>query len=72
MSTVYAWGDHPQGRFAAGMDAVPGQVTDAVLRLETFGNGAEVSYTFLDNGSIEGRYVLNGETSIGRFTRTRP
>ena len=44
---IYAWGDHSGGRFTAGSTEASGQINDGTLTLDTFGNGANVSYLSL-------------------------
>lgn len=64
---VYAWGDHPKGRFSAGSTPVQGKIAGKVMTLNTFTNGAKVSYTMRGDGALEGAYDLNGEVSKGIF-----
>lgn len=66
---IYAWGDHARGRFKAGSTNVTGRIENGQLRLKQFENGARVTYRFLDDGALRGEYDLNGEISVGRFTR---
>jgi len=69
---VYAWGDHPRGRFTAGSSTARVQITGNTLTLKTFGNGAVVKYTLRPDGALDGSYDLNGDVSRGIFKKKIP
>ena len=66
---VYAWGDHPKGKFKAGSIPVDGMIDGGVLRLKPFENGANVTYTMQSDGTLEGAYDLGGAVSKGIFSK---
>jgi len=47
-----------------------GEITNDRLRLETFGNGADVSYWFSD-GKLKGTYTRNDNTSYVTLTKIK-
>lgn len=67
-SGIYAWGDR-QGSFRAGTHDFAGNINDGVLRLDTFRNGAIVTYLFRDDGALDGTYSRSGTVSKGVFVR---
>lgn len=69
VSTVYAWGDHPQGRFSAGTDSRKGQIENNVLVLDRFGNGAVAKFEMREDGTLDATYNLDGNISEGIFTK---
>lgn len=66
---VYAWGENP-GRFDPGFLETQGKIDNGVLTLATFGNGAKVTYAMSEDGSLSGKYLLNGRTTSGIFRKT--
>lgn len=69
VSTVYAWGDHPQGRFSAGTASRKGQIENSVLVLDRFDNGAVAKFEMRDDGTLDATYNLDGNISEGTFTK---
>ncbi len=69
VTVTYAWGDHPRGRFEAGRTEHDGQVTGNKLVLDEFSNGAQASYTMRADGKLDGRYVVNGDVTLGLFEK---
>ena len=64
----YSWGNLP-GSFNGGAVPFEGEISDGVLKLATFSNGANVSYRLIDERTLEGRYSLKGKVSTGRFIK---
>ena len=68
VEAVYAFGEL-RDRFGAGQTEVTGQIADGVLTLETFGNGAVVTYQFDSAAALAGRYSRDGNITNGVFTK---
>lgn len=69
VDAIYAWGDHPSGRFPAGHNFRKGRIEGDRLTLEPFGNGARVSYEYRPDDTLIGSYTRDGQTDTGRFRK---
>ncbi len=69
MSGIYAWGDMP-GRFEGGSSDVTGQISEQTLTLAPLGNGARVSYEMQPDGTLRGKYLHRGRTTVGSFSKS--
>lgn len=68
VTAIYGIGENP-GEWRAAYSEHKGSVVGDVLTLDRFGNGAVASYTMREDGDLDGRYVRDGNTSIGVFKR---
>lgn len=69
VSVVYAWGDHPRRRFFAGSTETTGRISDGVLALERFNNGAVAEFAMKEDGTLAASYDLQGNVSTAVFRK---
>lgn len=70
VAAIYAWGDHPDGRFQAGSVATIGQIDGGVLKLEPFGDDVEAIFRLTEDGTLDATFDLRGEISRAEFTKS--
>ena len=69
VSGIYAVGDDPKGKFKAQHTICTGQISDGLLTLSPFPNGAVASYELLDQNTLKGTFTRKGTDTSGIFLR---
>ncbi|MEM9140079.1 MAG: hypothetical protein AAGB15_09630 [Pseudomonadota bacterium] len=69
VQAYYAYGDCAKWNISQGGGLHEGTIDGDVLRLDTFRNGANVTYTLLQDGSLRGSYIRDGGETLGRFLK---